>query len=59
VKVNFSARIDFSAEKGIKIEEIERIENIDSLEEQTLDLHQLELNNIFDNVRLTKKQNQS
>ncbi len=56
VKVNFSARIDFSAEGGIKIEEIERIENIveeqNNIEEHTFS----ELNNIFNNVRLNKKQ---
>jgi hypothetical protein len=30
-KVNFSAKIDFSAERGIKIAEIEHIENINRI----------------------------
>jgi hypothetical protein len=62
VKVNFSAKIDFSAESGIKIKEIEHIQSIDSLKEQTLDSYNTsqasapELNEIFDCLRLTKKQ---
>ena len=56
VKVNFSARINFSAEKGIKIEEIELIKRIYSPEGPTLGSYKLELNKIFGNVRLIKKQ---
>ena len=61
VKVNFSAKIDFSAESGIKIEEIEHIESINSLKERTLDEQELysykaELDKIFDCLRLNKKQ---
>jgi len=61
VKVNFSAKIDFSAESGIKIKEIEHIESINSLKEKTLDEQVLdstkpELYKIFDCLRLTKKQ---
>jgi hypothetical protein len=56
VKVNFSAKIDFSAESGIKIEEIEHIASIDSLKEQTPDSYKPELNEIFDCLLLTRKQ---
>ena len=61
-KVNFSAKIDFSAERGIKIAEIEHIENINSLRERTPDEQELysaykaELDKIFDCLRLNKKQ---
>tara|TARA_B110000459_G_C16589209_1_gene485307 strand:- start:209 stop:592 length:384 start_codon:yes stop_codon:yes gene_type:complete len=54
VTVNFSSIIDFSAEGGVRVEEIEHIGNIDSTEKQTLDSHKLELNKI--SVRLIKKQ---
>ena len=56
VRVNFSARIDFSSEEEIRLEEIEHIKNIEPPQEKKLDSHKLELNKIFDNVRLTKKQ---
>ena len=46
VTVNFSSIIDFSAEGGVRVEEIEHIGNIDSTEKQTLDSHKLELNKI-------------
>ena len=52
-KVNFSAKIDFSVEGGLKIAEIERIENIES--RQPLE-YTNELTKIFNSIRLTKKQ---
>jgi hypothetical protein len=52
-KVNFSAKIDFSVEAGLKIVEIEHIENIES----RLPLEYTnELTKIFNSIRLTKKQ---
>lgn len=52
-KVNFSAKIDFSVEGGLKIAEIEHIENIES--HQPLE-YMNELTEIFNSIRLTKKQ---
>lgn len=52
-KVNFSAKIDFSVEGGLKIAEIEHIENIES----RLPLkYTNELTKIFNSIRLIKKQ---
>jgi uncharacterized protein YajQ (UPF0234 family) len=56
IKVNFSSRIDFLAEEGVRIEEIEHIKNIESTKKRTLDSHELKLNKMFDNIRLTGKQ---
>ena len=50
VRVNFSARIDFSSEEEIRLEEIEHIKNIEPPQEKKLDSHKLELNKIFDNI---------
>lgn len=52
-KVNFSAKIDFSVDGGLKIAEIEHIENIES--RQPLE-YTNELTEIFNSIRLTKKQ---
>ena len=52
-KVNFSAKIDFSIDGGLKIGEIEHIENIEP--SQPLECKN-ELIRIFNSVRLTKKQ---
>ena len=52
-KVNFSAKIDFSVEGGLKIAEIEHIENIEP--NQPLE-YTNELTKIFNSIRLTKKQ---
>ena len=52
-KVNFSAKIDFSVEGGLKIAEIEHIENIEP--SQPLE-YTNELTEIFNSIRLTKKQ---
>jgi|MDTG01.1.fsa_nt_gb hypothetical protein len=52
-RVEFSARIDFSIDGGLKIAEIERIENIES--RQPLE-YTNELTKIFNSIRLTKKQ---
>lgn len=52
-KVNFSAKIDFSVEGGLRIAEIEHIENIES--HQPLE-YMNELTEIFNSIRLTKKQ---
>lgn len=52
-KVNFSAKIDFSVEGGLKIAEIEHIENIES--RQPLE-YTNELTKIFNSIRLTKEQ---
>jgi len=52
-KVNFSAEMDFSVEGGLKIVEIEHIENIEP--STPLD-YTNELTEIFNSIRLTKKQ---
>ena len=56
VKVTFSAKIDFSAERVIKIEEIEHVKNIGSQTEEIVELYELGLSKIFDSIRLTRKQ---
>ena len=53
-KVNFSAKIDFSADGGLKIGEIEHIQHIENIQYE--EVYMDELNEIFNSVRLTKKQ---
>ena len=53
-KVNFSAKIDFSADGGLRIDEIEHIQHIENLQYE--DVYTDELDKIFNSVRLTKKQ---
>jgi len=58
-KVNFSAKIDFSAEGGLKIGEIEHIDHIENVQDNQLlyeEAYTDELNEIFNSVRLTRKQ---
>ena len=56
-KVNFSAKIDFSADGGLKIGEIQHVENIESGQTSIENSEYTnELSKIFDSVRLTKKQ---
>ena len=53
-KVNFSAKIDFCADGGLKIGEIENIQHIENIQYE--EAYTNELNKIFNSVRLTKKQ---
>ena len=53
-KVNFSAKIDFSADGGLRIGEIEHIQHIENLQYE--DVYTDKLDKIFNYVRLTKKQ---
>ena len=58
-KVNFSAKIDFSVDGGLKIGEIEHIEHIENIQDNQLlyeEAYTDELNEIFNSVRLTRKQ---
>lgn len=55
-KVNFSAKIDFSVDGGLKIGEIEHIENVESLYSTKRKDYTTELEEIFNSVRLTRKQ---
>ena len=58
-RVNFSAKIDFSADGGLKIGEIEHVEHIENVQDnQPLyeEAYTDELNEIFNSVRLTRKQ---
>ena len=55
-KVNFSARIDFSADGGLRIGEIEHIQHIENIQYEEEEVYMDELNEIFNSVRLTKKQ---
>jgi len=53
-KVNFSAKIDFSSEGGLKIGEIQHIERIETVKSE--EAYTDELDEIFNSVRLTRKQ---
>jgi len=53
-KVNFSAKIDFSVDGGLKIGEIENIQHIENIQYE--EVYMDELNKIFNSVRLNKKQ---
>ena len=53
-KVSFSAKIDFSANGGLKIGEIEHIQHIENIQYE--EVYMDELNEIFNSVRLTKTQ---
>ena len=54
-KVEFSARIDFSADGGLRIAGIEHIGSVQPEYSQYLNQQlTLELNEIFDKVRITK-----
>ena len=53
-KVSFSAKIDFSADGGLKIGEIEHIQHIESIQYEGV--YTDNLDKIFNSVRLTKKQ---
>ena len=56
-KVNFSAKIDFSASDGLKICEIQHVENIESGQPLIDNIEYTnELTKIFNSVRLTRKQ---
>ena len=58
-KVNFSAKIDFSADGGLKINEIEQVEHIETVRNSQLldeEPYKNELNEIFGSVRLNRKQ---
>ena len=53
-KVNFSAKVDFSVDGGLKIGEIDHIQHIENIQYE--ELYTGELNKVFNSVRLTKKQ---
>lgn len=56
-KVNFSAKIDFSVDGGLRIDEIQHVENIESGQPLIEDSEYTnELSKIFNSIRLTKKQ---
>lgn len=56
-RFQFSAKIDFSVQGGLKIGEIEHVESIESTSKGELDeIIESELDEIFATIRLTKKQ---
>jgi hypothetical protein len=53
-KVNFSTKIDFSADGGLRIGEIKHMESIEASYSREKDLYTFVLNKIFDTACLTK-----